>query len=351
MPALPPPPAASFASDNAAGAVPEAMAALAAANEGPALAYGDDPWTAAADAAVRELFGVDATVTWCWGGTGANVVALASVLRPWEAVITPDTAHIVVDEAGAPVRFTGASLLPVPAVHGKLTPAGVQPFLDWQGTVHHPQPRVLSISQTTEAGTVYALDELRSLTDLAHRHEMLVHVDGARLANAVAATETSVADMVTAAGVDVVTLGLTKAGAMYGEAVVHLRPELGEHAPFVRKQAGQLPSKARFVAAQASALLADDAWIRHAAHANAMARRLAEAVAGIDGVELVAPPAANAVFARIPWQRYEALSAWSFFWPWDPAEGVVRWMTSWATQPDDVDAFAAGVAAVVGGVG
>ncbi|MCB0962542.1 MAG: threonine aldolase, partial [Acidimicrobiales bacterium] len=188
MPTLPPPPDSSFASDNAAGVVPEVMEALAAANEGPALAYGDDPWTRAADAAMRDLFDVEVAVTWCWGGTGANVVALASVLQPWQAVIAPASAHIVVDEAGAPTRFTGASTLPVPAVDGKLTVEAVVPYLDWLGTEHHPQPRVLSISQTTESGTVYTVDEIAELAAFAHGHGLVVHVDGARIANAVAAS-------------------------------------------------------------------------------------------------------------------------------------------------------------------
>lgn len=347
MSPLPPPPASSFASDNAAGVVPEVMDALAAANEGPALAYGDDPWTRAADAAMRELFDAEVAVTWCWGGTGANVVALASVLQPWQAVIAPASAHIVVDEAGAPGRFTGAATIPVPAVDGKLTVDAVAPYLGWLGTEHHPQPRVLSISQTTESGTLYTVDEIAELAALAHGHGLVVHVDGARIANAVAASGTPIPELLVATGVDVVSFGLTKNGAMYGEAVVHLRPELAEAVAFVRKQATQLPSKARFVAAQASALLAEDRWLVHAAHANAMAAHLADAVARIDGVEVPVAPQANAVFARIPWDRLEALQAWSPFWPWDPARRLVRWMTSWATTPDDVDAFATGVAAIV----
>lgn len=345
----PPPPASSFASDNAAGVSGPVMAALASANEGPALAYGQDPWTAAAVDAFRALFGAPVEVVLCWGGTGANVVGLATLLQPWQSVITPDTAHIVVDECGAPARFTGATITPVPHDDGKLRPGAVRPFLSWAGTEHHPQPRVLSVSQVTEMGTVYRAEELAELAELAHAHDLLLHVDGARIANAVAASGGSIREMLVDTGVDVLTFGLTKNGAMYGEAIIYLRPELAEHAAFVRKQAGQLPSKTRFVAAQATALLADDRWLHNARHANAMAQLLARAVADIDGVEVVAPPQANAVFARIPWDRLEELQTWSFFWPWDPGASLVRWMTSFATTADDVASFAAGVRAILEG--
>ena len=347
MPALPPAPAASFASDNAAGVSPQVMDALVAANTGPALAYGDDRWTAAAVDELRDLFGAPVEVVWCWGGTGANVVGLATVLQGWQSVIATDTAHIVVDEAGAPVRFSGSTITTVPHVDVKLTLAAVEPFVGWQGTEHHVQPRVLSVSQVTEMGTLYTADELAALATFAHEHEMLLHVDGARIANAVAAAGGDIRRMIVETGVDVLTFGLTKNGAMYGEAVVFLQPELATHARFVRKQAGQLPSKARFVAAQASALLADGLWLANAAHANAMAQLLARLVADIPGVEVPVAPQANAVFARIPWDRFAELQAWSFFWEWDPADSLVRWMTSFTTTEDDVRTFAAGVRAIL----
>ncbi len=346
---LPPPPDASFASDNAAGVAPEVMDALVAANRGPALAYGDDPWTADAIAALRTAFDHRVEVVPCWGGTGANVVGLASVMQPWEAVICPTSAHIVTDEAGAPARFTGATLVPVADDDGKLRPSAVAPFLHWRGEVHHPQPRVLSISQVTELGTVYADDEIAELAELAHAHDMLLHLDGARIANALAASGSDLRRSIRDTGVDLMTFGLTKDGAMYGDAVVYLRPELAGAAHLVRKQAGQLPSKARFVAAQISALLAEDLWLRHARHANAMAALLADAVAGIDGVAVPRPPAANAVFAHVPPDAVAPLQEWSFFWPWDPATSLVRWMTGFATTADDVARFAEGVAAVVAG--
>lgn len=347
MSQLPPPPASSFASDNAAGVSPQVMDALAAANAGPALAYGDDPWTDAAVQAFRDLFGAPVEVLFCWGGTGANVVGLATLLQGWQSVITPDTAHIVVDECGAPARFTGSTITPVPHADGKLTVEAVRPFLDWTGSEHHPQPKVLCVSQVTEMGTLYSADELAALAELAHANDLFLHVDGARIANAVAASGLTAGALIADTGVDVLTFGLTKNGAMYGEAVVYLRPELAANAAYVRKQAGQLPSKTRFVAAQASALLADGLWLTNAHHANSMAQLLAREVAQIPGVEVPAAPQANAVFARIPWDRLDALQDWAFFWPWDPEQQLVRWMTSFATTEADVHAFAAGVRAVL----
>ena len=344
---LPSPPDGSFASDNAAGVAPQVMDALDAANAGPALAYGDDRWTDAAVTAIREHLDSPVEVVLCWGGTGANVVGLASLLQPWQSVLTVDSAHIVVDECGAPARFTGSTITSVPPVDGKLRPEALDPYVAWLGTEHHPQPAVLSISQVTEMGTVYSVDEIATLCDHAHHHGLLVHLDGARIANALVALGTDLITMVRDTGVDVMTMGFTKVGAMSAEAVVHLSPERAEHLRFVRKQAGQLPSKARFVAAQITALLADDLWLDLAGHANEMAQVLAERTGAIAGVELGGPPQANALFPMIPAAAVAPLQEWSFFWPWDPVRSQVRWMTSFATTSGDVDRFAAGVAAVL----
>jgi threonine aldolase len=343
----PPPPASSFASDNAAGASPEVIAGLIAANEGPALAYGEDRWTQRAVAQVRELFDAPVEVLFCWGGTGANIVGLGSMLQPWQSVITVDSAHIVVDECGGPARFTGATVTPVANDEGKLRPAALAPFLAWQGVEHHPQPRVATISQVTEMGTVYTASEIAELAEACHRADMVLHVDGARIANAVAASGTSLIEMIRDTGVDVLTFGFTKNGAVFGEAVVYLRPELAAHARYVRKQAGQLVSKSRFVATQLSALLEGELWLRNARHANEMAQLLAAEAAAIDGVELVRTPEANAVLVRLPWDRLAELQEWSFFWPWEPQASIARWMTSFATTPEDVRAFAAGVAQIL----
>lgn len=346
-PRLPDPPAGSFASDNAAGVAPAVMEALAAANTPAALAYGDDPWTEAAVAAVRDRFAAPVDVLLCFGGTGANVVGLASVLEPWQAVVTPATAHIVVDECGAPARFTGATICPVATVDGKLAPDAIDECAHWLGSEHHPQPAVVSISQVTELGTVYTVDEIAQLCDRAHHHGMLVHLDGARIANALVAARSDLVAMVRDPGVDLMSFGMTKNGAMYGEAVVLLRPELAARARFVRKQAAQLPSKSRFVAAQLSALLDGDLWLANARHANEMAGLLCDAASRVAGVEIVHPPEANAVFARLPREAIRPLQEWSFFWEWDAAAAVVRWMTSFATTPEDVRRFVAGLESVV----
>lgn len=341
------PPECSFASDNYAGALPEVLDALAAANAGPAAAYGDDPWTARAVEALRERFDAPVEVRWCWGGTGANVVGLASILQPWQAVIAPACAHVVTDECGAFGRFSGSTLLTVPDDGGKLRPEQLDPYLQWLGSEHHPQPGAVTITQSTELGTLYTVDEIAAIAERAHAHGLLLHLDGARLANALAALDTDLATLVRDTGVDVCTVGFTKAGALYGEAVVYLRPELAARASFVRKQAGQLPSKSRFVAAQVLALLEEDRWVERARHANAMAARLADAVADVPGVRPLGRPAVNALFVELPAEAIRPLQDWSFFWEWDLAAGLVRWMTSWATTEEDVARFAAGVRALV----
>lgn len=339
----PPAPSGSFASDNAAGVCAEVLDAMVRANEGPALAYGNDKWTSRANDDIRSVFDSDVESILCWGGTGANVVGLATMLRPWEAIVTVDTAHVVVDETGAPSRFTGSPILTVDHRNGKLTPEGIDKFTPWTGSEHHPQPRVATISQSTEMGTVYARDEIAALAEACHRNGMLLHLDGARIANALVSTGETLRSMIVDTGVDVMTFGFTKNGAMYGEAVVYLNRDFFEHARFVRKQAGQLVSKSRFAAAQISAMLTDDVWLRNARHANGKARQLATAVADIPSVTVTGPPEVNAVFARIPWDRLESLQQWSFFWPWNPAESLVRWMTSFQTTDEDVTLFAAGL--------
>ncbi|HEY5156069.1 MAG TPA: aminotransferase class V-fold PLP-dependent enzyme [Acidimicrobiales bacterium] len=340
-------PSSSFASDNASGVHPDVLAAMTAANVGGALAYGADPWTSRARAAFRDLFGVPADVFFTWGGTGANVVGLQCLLAPYEAVLCPESAHINVDECGAPERFTGSKLIGIPTPDGKLRPDQIVEQLHVLGDEHHVQPRVVSITQSTEMGTLYQPDEIAALVDTAHRHGLLVHLDGARIANATAALGGDIRSFTVDAGVDVLTFGGTKNGLMYGEAVVFLTPGLGGAARFVRKQAAQLPSKMRYVSAQFEALLADDLWLRNAGHANAMAKRLADRVAGIDGVAVQRRPEVNAVFATVPRDTLAALQAWSFFWVWDEATTEVRWMTSFDTTEADIGVFADGVASLV----
>ncbi len=344
---LPPPPGRSFASDNAAGAHPAVLEAVARANEGHALAYGEDRWTRECEGAFNELFG-DVTTLLTFNGTGANVLALACLLGPAEAVVCTDWAHVATDETGAPERILGAKLIDLPSVDGKLRPEQVSGLAHLLGVPHHAQPGVVSITQSTELGTVYSPDEVAAICDAAHRLGMTVHIDGARIANATAALGGDVAALrsfTVDAGVDVVTFGGTKNGLLGGEAVVFLRPELARRARYVRKQVTQLPSKMRFVAAQFLALLAEDRWLQLAAHSNAMAARLHAATAGLPGVE-VAAPQVNSLFPTLPVEIIEPLREWCFFWDWDNARHQVRWMTAWDTTADDVDTFAEGVTCV-----
>lgn len=343
---MPPAPSRAFASDNAAGAHPEVLAALVAANEGHALAYGSDRWTEEAEARFRDLFGPTSEAFLVWNGTGANVMSLATMVHPADCVICTEWAHIAVDEAGAPERALGAKLLTLPAPTAKLVPAQLEGLAHFQGVQHHAQPGVVSITQSTELGTVYTADEVAAICETAHRMGMVVHLDGARIANATAALGGTLAAMrsfTVDAGVDVVSFGGTKAGLVGGEAVVYLNPALATRAKFVRKMVNQLPSKMRFVAAQFNALLDDELWIRGAAHSNEMATRLYEATRDIPGVEYDYAPQVNSLFPVIPAESIAPLSEWCFFWDWDVSRNQVRWMTSWDTTQDDVDRFAAGV--------
>src|SRR5919202_3677493 len=275
-----------FASDNNAGVHPRVWDALRAADRGHAVAYGDDVYTETAVRLFRERFGEAAEVFFVFGGTGANITALAALTRPHHAVVCAETAHINVDECGAPERFAGCKLLALATPSGKLRAEQVEPLLARAGDQHHVQPRVVSVSQATELGTVYTAEELRRLAEFAHARGMLLHVDGARLANAAAHTGASLRELTADAGVDVLSFGGTKNGMMYGEAVVFLDPRLAEGFKFVRKQAAQLPSKMRFVAAQFTALLAEDLWLQNASHANHMARLLAAELAPVTRVRV-----------------------------------------------------------------
>ena len=348
---MPPAPQRAFASDNAAGVHPTVIEAIAAANTGHALAYGSDPWTAEAEARFRDLFGPHTEAFLVWNGTGANVMALATMVQPADFVVCSEWAHIAVDETGAPERALGAKIVPLPAADAKLRPEQIESLARFQGDMHHAQPGVVSITQSTELGTVYSADEVAAVCDVAHRLGMVVHMDGARLANATAALGGSVAVLRTftvEAGVDVLSFGGTKAGAMGGEAVVYLNPALATRAKYVRKQVNQLPSKMRFVAAQFNALLEHDLWIDLAAHANSMGNQLWRATSRIAAVRHSGEPAVNSVFPVLPHEAIAPLQDWCFFWDWDAPRSQVRWMTAWDTTVDDVEQFAAGVNHLLG---
>ncbi len=344
---MPPPPERSFASDNAAGAHPAVLEAVARANHGHALAYGDDEWTRRTEAAFRDLFAADVTTLLTFNGTGANVLSLLALLRPAEAVICTAASHVATDEAGAPERILGAKLIDLPAPQGKLVPEQVDEVVaQTRGGPHHAQPGVVSLTQSTELGTLYTVDEIAALCDTAHRHGMTVHVDGARIANATAALGGDVDALrrsTLEAGVDVLSFGGTKNGLLGGEAVVFLRPELARRADHLRKQVTQLASKMRFLAAQFEALLKDGLWLDLARSANAMTARLYQAVSVIPGLDPGPAPIVNSMFPILPRDVVERLREWSFFWDWDATRGQVRWMTAWDTTPEDVDRFVAGV--------
>jgi threonine aldolase len=336
-----------FASDNNAGVHPEVLAALAAANTGHVRAYGDDPWTKGAVAKLRTHFGSDADVHFVFGGTGANVLGLQCVTQPYHAVVCPATAHIAVDECGAPERFTGCKLVTLETRDGKLRAEQLAPLLHHIGDQHHSQPRVVSVSQSTELGTVYRPAELRALADAAHAHGLLLHVDGARLANAAVALDLPLRAITTDAGVDVLSLGGTKNGLMGAEAVVFLNGTLAPDFRFVRKSGMQLASKMRFLAAQFDALFTDDLWQRSAANANRMAQRLGKAASEIPGVKLARPVEANGVFVFLPRAAIAPLQQHSFFYVWDEETCECRWMTSFDTTEADVDTFVAAAREIV----
>ncbi len=338
-----------FASDNAAGVHPAALEAIAAANRGHAFGYGHDELTGSVERRFQDVFGGHSRAYMVWGGTAANVLSLRAMCRPWEAAICAQSAHLNVDEAGAPEAIAGTKLLSVPTEHGKLSPELVESLIERLGDEHAVQPRVVSLSQSTELGTVYSLKEVAALGELAHSRGLLVHMDGARLCNAAAALGVSLRELSDQAGVDVLSFGGTKIGLLGAEAVVFLRPGLDVGFAHLRKQSLQLASKMRFLAAQFEALLRDELWLRLATHANAMAASLAEAIGGLGGVSISHPVDANAVFARIPRAAVAPLLERFQFYVWDERRSEVRWMCAWDTTDGDVAELASALAAAISG--
>lgn len=330
----------SFGSDNHAAAHPSVLQMLTSASAGDATAYGADPWTEEAVARLRDAFGASG-VFLVFTGTAANVLGVSLLLRPYEGVICADSAHLNVDECGAAERVLGVKLLTVPAPDGKLTPETIAARLAGRQDEHRVQPAAVAITQATELGTCYTLDELAVLGEFCKDQGLLVYLDGARLANAAAFLGCRLADL--AAHVDVLSFGGTKNGAVGSEAVVVMNPQLLTAVPYLRKQQMQLASKMRYLAAQFIALLDDDLWLRNAAHANAMARRLADGAASIPGLELRQPVESNAVFAALDPSRIEKLQQDWHFHVWDEAEHVVRWMAAYDTTEQDVDEFLASI--------
>ncbi|MBT2394589.1 low specificity L-threonine aldolase [Streptomyces sp. ISL-100] len=328
-----------FASDNYAGAHPEVLAALALANGGHQVAYGEDDYTDHLQRIMHSHFGPFAEAFPVFNGTGANVVALQALTDRWGAVIAAESAHINVDECGAPERVGGLKLLTVPTPDGKLTPELIdRQAYGWEDE-HRAMPQVVSITQNTELGTVYTPDEVRAICDHAHQHGMKVHLDGARISNAAASLDVPLRTFTNTVGVDILTFGGTKNGMLFGEAVVVLNPDAVRAMKHLRKMSMQLASKMRFVSVQLEAMLARDLWLRNARHANAMAKRLADGVRQVDGVEILYEVQANAVFARLPHDVSERLQKRYRFYFWNEAVGDVRWMCSFDTTEGDVDGF------------
>lgn len=330
-----------FASDNYAGVHPEILQALIQANGGHQRAYGEDEYTARLQRLMAALFGSQAEAFPVFNGTGANVLGLQSLLPRWGAVVCASTAHINVDENGAPERVGGIKLLQVPTADGKLTPELIDKEAWGWGDEHRAQPLAVSITQTTELGTLYTVEEIRAIADHVHGHGMTLHMDGARLANAAAALGEDFRTFTTEAGVDVLSFGGTKNGLLFGECIVVLNPEASKGMTYLRKMNMQLASKMRFISAQFLALFEDNLWLRSATHANAMATRLRAAVEKIDGVNPTQPTQSNAVFATLPAGVADRVRQHVPFYDWDESRREVRWMCSFDTTEKDIDDFAA----------
>lgn len=329
-----------FASDNYAGVHPDMLTAIAAANGGHQVSYGQDVYSNHLQNVFRSHFGPEANAYCVFNGTGANVVALQSMTQRWEAVICAETAHINVDEGGAPETMAGLKLHAVPTKDGKLTPDLIATQAWGWGDPHRAQPRVVSITQSTELGTCYTVEEIAAITEQAHSLGMLVHLDGARISNAAASLGVGLQAFTTDVGVDVVSFGGTKNGLLLGECIIVLAPAEVRGIDFLRKTSMQLASKMRFISAQFNALLSGDLWLQNARHANAMARRLESAVADIPGVQVRYPVEANSVFAIIPLDVTARLQQRYNFYTWNEQTGEVRWMTCFDTTEEDVDTFA-----------
>jgi threonine aldolase len=338
----------SFASDNYAGVHPAVLAAVADVNTGHQHSYGYDPVTAEAEELFRAHFGDRAEAFFVANGTAANVLGLQSALLPYQAVICAESAHINTDECGAPERHLGCKLIDLATPDGKLTIDLIEAGVHGRADEHQVQPGAISISQSTEYGTCYSPAEVRALADWAHARAMVLHVDGARLANAAAWLGIGLGEATADCGADLVSFGGTKNGLMAGEAVVFLRPGLSTHFRYRRKQAMQLVAKMRFISAQFRALLTDDLWRRNAEQANRMANRLADTVAGVPGVRITQPVEANAVFAIVPPEAVPVLQEVAQFYIWDEHTSEVRWMMSFDTTEQDVDVFAETVRRVIG---
>lgn len=327
----------SFASDNNSGVHPLVMDAILKANDNHAVGYGDDPWTAEATSKIKEIFGQEASPFFVFNGTGANSVALQAVTRSFHSILCAETAHIHVDECGAPARMTGCALVPIATPDGKLTPELIKPHLHNFGVCHHSQPKAVYISQVSELGTIYTIEEVKAIADLLHAHKMYLHMDGARLANACAYLNCSMKELTVDAGVDVLSFGGTKNGMMMGEAVIAFRDEIAENLHYFRKQSAQLASKLRYLSCQFIPYLNDNLWLENAQRANRMAFRLAEAMRQYPQIQFTQKVESNQLFFTIPSEPLKKLQEKYFFYMWNEEINEARFVTSWDTTDEDID--------------
>ena len=329
----------SFASDNNSGVHPRVMEALIKANDNHAVGYGDDPWTAAAVIKIKEVFGESASPFFVFNGTGANSVALQAITRSFNSILCAETAHINVDECGAPGRMTGCTLVTIPTPDGKLTPEFIKPRLHNFGVCHHSQPKAVYISQVSELGTVYTVEEVKALADLLHAYDMYLHMDGARLANACAYIGCTMKEMTVDAGVDILSFGGTKNGMMMGEAVISFRPEITENLPYFRKQSAQLASKLRYLSAQFIPYLEPDVWLDNARKANRSAARLADILRQYPEICFTQKVESNQLFFTLPAEAVRKLQEKYFIYMWNEEMNEARLVTSWDTTEADLEAI------------
>jgi threonine aldolase len=329
----------SFASDNNSGVHPEVMKAVVDANSDHAVGYGDDKWTKEATAVLKSVFGNDAEPFFVFNGTGANSVALQAATRPFNSIICATTAHINVDECGAPARMTGCAIVTIDTPDGKLTPELIRPYLINFGVCHHSQPKAVYISQVSELGTIYTIEEVKAIADLIHQYGMYLHMDGARLANACVSVGCSMKEMTVDAGVDILSFGGTKNGMMMGEAVISFRPELTENLQFIRKQSAQLASKLRYLSCQYIPYIEKGIWKENAKAANEKALRLAEILKKYQQIKFTQKVESNQLFFTMPARWIEELRKDYFFYMWNEAAGEARLVTSWDTTDEDILRF------------
>jgi len=328
-----------FASDNNPAVHPKILQAIIDASHGHTIAYGDDIYTLDAIEKIKEHFGENIDVYFVFNGTGANVLGLKALTNSFNSIICAETAHINVDECGAPEKFTGCKLLSVPTNNGKLTIEAIKYHMHGFDFEHHSQPKVISITQATELGTVYSPDEIKAITDFAHKYDMFVHVDGARICNAAASLNLSLKEITTDVGIDILSFGGTKNGMMFGEAIIFFDKKLTENFKYIRKQGMQLASKMRFIAVQFIAMLENELWLENASHANKMAKLLADEVAKIPQIKITQKVETNGIFVIIPQECIEPLQNEFFFYIWDENKSEVRWMTSYDTTEEDIFDF------------